>query len=59
MDGRYLTPLQVQVAVVDTLFGAARTLNLCSQAVLSVQSAVWRQWTGLLGGPFGRTGAAR
>ena len=47
MDGRYLTPLQLQAALVDTLFGAARTLNVCSQAMLTVQSAVWRNWRGL------------
>ena len=59
MDGRYLTPQQLQLATVDTVFGAARTLNICSQAVLSVQSAVWGHWRRLLGGVFCSPKAAR
>lgn len=57
MDGRYLTPMQLQIATVDILFGTARTLNTCSQALLSVQSAVWRHWWGHFTGAS-RTGSA-
>lgn len=43
MTGRYLTPVSVQLAYVQTLFEMAKTVNTCSQAVLSVQSHWWQQ----------------
>ena len=38
MTGRYLTPVSVQLACVQTLFEMAKTVSTCSQAVLAVQS---------------------
>ncbi len=38
MTGRYLTPVSVQLAYVQTFFEMAKTVTTCSQAVLSVQS---------------------
>ena len=46
---RYMTPLQLQLAMVETMFEAARTMNACTRAVLSIQSAVWRNWRDLFG----------
>lgn len=43
MNGRYLTPVSVQIAAIETLFDMARTMNTCSQALLTVQSTWWQQ----------------